>query len=445
MIRTLFTRAFATCTLVVSTATLAKAEIDITEVTSPGGIEAWLVEEHSIPFVAIELRFRGGGSLDQPGERGATNLMVGLLEEGTGEMDAQDFARAAEELAASFSYDTSDDGISISARMLTENRDEAVELLRKSIVEPRFDEAALTRVRQQVEANIRGDLTEPRDIAGRAFDQKAFGTHPYATSLSGTLESVAALTRDDIVAHHRGTMVRDRVYASAVGDITAEELGALLDTLVGALPEGGFPLPEQADVTLGGGVHVVPYDVPQSVAIFGHEGFARDDPDFFAAYILNVVMGGGGFESRLMSEVREKRGLTYGVGSYLVPKDFAPLYLGQVASANNRMAQAIEVIQDEWRKMYEAGVSEDELTRAKTYLTGGYPLRFDGNARIANILVGMQMEGLSPDYVVTRNAQVEAVTLEDIDRVAKRLMRPEELTFVVVGQPEGLDEAPRLQ
>ncbi|KNG94865.1 M16 family metallopeptidase [Pseudaestuariivita atlantica] len=426
-------------------AVAAEAEIKIQEITSPGGIDAWLVEEHSIPFVAIELRFKGGASLDLPGKRGATNLMVGLLEEGTGEMDARDFARAAEELAASFDYDVYDDSIAISARMLTENRDEAVELFRKSIVEPRFDQESIDRVRGQVESNIRSELTDPNDIAGAAFDALAFGDHPYATDSDGTLDSVAALTRDDIVAAHQGAIARDRVYASAVGDITAEELGLILDRLVEGLPETGLPQPGPAPVNLDGGIHVVPYDVPQSVAIFGHEGFERDDPDFFAAYILNVILGGGGFESRLMDEVREKRGLTYGVGSYLVPKDHAALYLGQVASANNRIAQAIEVIQNEWVRMRQEGVTEDELARAKTYLTGGYPLRFDGNGTIANILVGMQMEGLSPDYVVTRNAKIEAVTREDVLRVAQRLMRPDELTFVVVGQPEGLEDAIPIQ
>ncbi len=441
----MMTRILTTLALAVGLAAPARAEIDIQVVQSPGGIEAWLVEEHSIPFVAIELRFRGGGSLDQPGKRGATNLMVGLLEEGTGDMDARAFATAAEELAASFEYQTFDDSIAISAKMLTENRDEAIELLRKSIVAPRFDQESVDRVRGQVESGIRSDLTDPNEIAGQAFDALAFGDHPYATSRNGTLDSVGALTRDDIVAHHRGTMVRDRLYASAVGDITAEELGALLDRLVEGLPETGFDLPPDAPVNLTGGKHLVDYPVPQSVALFGHEGFQRDDPDFFAAYILNVILGGGGFESRLMSEVREKRGLTYGIGSYLVPKDFAPLYLGQFASANDRIAQAIEVVKDEWRRMYDTGVTADELARAKTYLTGGYALRFDGNGPIANILVGMQMEGLSPDYVVTRNAQIEAVTQGDIARVAQRLMRPDALTFVVVGQPEGLEGAIPIQ
>jgi len=234
-------------------------------------------------------------------------------------------------------------------------------------------------------------------------------------------------------------MARDRVYVGAVGDITADELGAIIDDLLGALPETGAPLPQDVDVGLPGGKTVVPFNTPQSVAVFGHEGIERDDPDFFAAFVMNQVLGAGGFGSRLMEEVREKRGLTYGVNSYLAPKDHAELMLGQVASSNDRIAEAIEVIRDEWAKLAAEGVTEQELEDAKKYLTGAYPLRFDGNSTIANILAGMQMDDLPIDYADTRNDKVNAVTLDDIKRVAARLMRPEALHFVVVGQPEGIE------
>jgi zinc protease len=430
---------FAWIAIAVLVALPARAEIKIQDVTSPNGVRAWLVEEHSIPFVALELRFRGGGSLDAPGKRGATNLMVGLLEEGTGDMDAQDFARAAEELAADFDYDVWDDSIAISARFLTENRDSAIALLRKSVVEPRFDQVAIDRVKEQVVSGIRSDAKDPDRIAAQTFDSLAFGDHPYATSINGTEESVAALSQDDIFAAHRGAIALDRVYVSAVGDITAEELGTLLDGLLQGLPASGVPLPEEAVYGLAGGETLVDFATPQSVAIFGHEGIERHDPDFFPAYVLNVIMGGGGFDNRLMTEVREKRGLTYGVSSFLIPKDLGELYLGSVASANARLMQAISVIRDEWARMATEGPTEDELIKAKTYLTGAYPLRFDGNGRIANILVGMQMDDLPIDYAATRNDMVNAVTLEDVKRVAARIMRPDDLHFVIVGQPVAQD------
>lgn len=416
-----------------------RAEIDITEVTSPGGVNAWLVQEETIPFVALELRFKGGGSLDLPGKRGATNLMVGLLEEGAGDLDAREFAERAESLAASFDFDISDDAVSISARFLTENQDEALALLRDAITQPRFDQAAIDRVKAQIVSGIRSDAQDPDDLVGAAFDSMVFGDHPYGSSIEGTEESVASLTRDDLVSAYKGALARDRVYVGAAGDISAEGLAELMDKLLADLPETGLPQAPDIDVSTEAGVTVVPFDVPQSVAIFGHEGIARDDPDFFAAFVLNEILGGGGFEARLMEEVREKRGLTYGVYSYLVPKDHAALYLGRVSSANDRIAEAIAVIRDEWSKMAENGVTQEELDGAKTYLTGAYPLRFDGNGPIANILVGMQMDGLPVDYVNTRNAQIEAITLEDIKRVAARILKPEALRFVVVGQPEGLD------
>lgn len=417
----------------------AWAEIDIQEIATPGGFDAWLVEEQDIPFVALELRFKGGASLDRDGKRGATNLMMALLEEGAGDMDARAFTERTEELAARFSYNAYDDAVSVSAKFLTENRDEAVALLRETLVNPRFDDDAIERVRAQVESSIRSDLKDPNSIVSAAFDAAAFGGHPYGSSADGTLDSVAGLTRDDLTAAHKGVIRRDNVFIGAAGDISAEELSTLIDDLLGDLPETGWDMPARADYALEGGINVVPFETPQSVALFGHEGIERDDPDFFAAYVMNVILGGGGFESRLMDEVREKRGLTYGVYSYLVPKDYAALYLGRVASANNRIAEAISVIRDEWAKLAEDGATQEELDQAKTYLTGAYPLRFDGNGPIADILVGMQMDGLPTEYVVNRNAKVEAVTLEDVQRVAKRLLRPEDLHFTVVGQPEGLD------
>ncbi len=417
----------------------AWAEIEIKEVTSPGGITAWLVEDHSIPFTALELRFRGGTSLDEPEKRGAVYLMSGLIEEGAGDMDARTYARELESLAASFKYRATDDTVSISARFLTENRDEVIDLLQTTIHEPRFDQDAIDRVRGQVISGLKSDQTDPNDIAGRSFAEMAYGDHPYGTDGKGTIESVSGLTREDIVAAYDNVFAKDRLYVGAVGDITAEELGVLLDKLLTDLPATGKPIPDKAEVTIDGGVNVVDFNTPQSVALFGQTGIDRDDPDFFAAYILNHILGGGGFESRLMQEVREKRGLTYGVATYLVPKDLASVYLGSVSSANDRIAEAVEVIRQEWARAAAEGVTQKELDDAKTYLTGAYPLRFDGNGQIAGIMVGMQMEDLPIDYIATRNDKVNAVTLEDVNRVASELLDPEGLHFTIVGKPEGVD------
>jgi zinc protease len=420
-------------------ATPTLAEVPIQSVTSEGGITAWLVEDHEIPFTALEIRFKGGASLDAPGKRGATNLMMATLEEGTGDMTSRDFAKASEALAAQFGFDAGNDSVSVSAQMLTENRDEAVALLRRALIEPSFPQDAVDRVRGQVRSIIDSNATDPSDIAGETFSAMAYGDHPYGSSLNGTQESLAALTREDLVEAKARVMARDRLYVSAVGDITPEALGTLLDDLLGALPETGAPMPEDAKLALTGGVTVVPYDSPQSVVVFGHEGIGIDDPDFFAAYVANQILGDGGFSSRLMDEVREKRGLTYGVSSYLVPRDHAKMWQGSFASSNEKVAEAIDVIRAEWRKMSEGPVTDKELDEAKTYLTGAYPLRFDGNGTIAGILVGMQMDGYAIDYPAGRNAKIEAVTAEDVARVSKRLLDADALRFVVVGSPIGLN------
>ncbi|MEP1613113.1 MAG: pitrilysin family protein [Roseobacter sp.] len=420
----------------------AFAEVDIQEVKTPGGLTAWLVEDHSIPFTALEIRFRGGASVEEPGKRGAINLMTGLLEEGAGDLDARAYARAVESLATSIGFGVDDDAVSVSARFLSENRDEAVALLRSALIEPRFDADAIERVREQVISGIKSNEKDPDALASLAMDGIAFGGHPYATSLSGTVESVGGLTRDDLISAHAKVLARDRIYIGAVGDITKEDLAALLDGLLGELPEVGAPMPPVIAVDIPGGITVVPFETPQSVARFAQRGIKQDDPDYFTAVVMNHVLGGGSFESRLMDEVRAKRGLTYGVYSYLAGKDLAEIYIGSVSSANDRIAEAIAVIKDEWVKAATEGLTQEEVANAKTYLTGAYPLRFDGNGPIANIMVGMQMLGLPIDYIATRNERVEAVTVEDVKRVAGELLDPEGLHFVVVGQPEGLETTP---
>ena len=417
-----------------------QADVAVKSITSPGGLSAWVLEEPAIPFTTLNLMFSGGAALDPPDKRGAAFLMTGLLEEGAGDLDSQAFAAEIEALSASFSFDVSDDTLSISVRFLTENRTETLALLKTALTQPRFDPDAIERVRQQVLSILATKAQDPTDTAQRVWTEQAFGDHAYGTSYQGTESSITALTRADLLAAHQNLLVRDTLSISAVGDITAEDLGPILDDLLGDLPAGSAleTAPLQLDIPTG--LTVVDMPTPQSVAIFGHAGIDRNHPDFFAAFILNTILGGQGIESRLTAEVREKRGLTYGISTVLISKDQANVMLGQVASANDRINAAIEVIRDEWRKLARDGVTAEELQAAQTYLTGAYPLRFDGNSQISRILVGMQRIGLGLDYINTRNAKINAVTLSEINRVAAQLLKPEALNFVVAGQPTGLKE-----
>ncbi|HRO12598.1 pitrilysin family protein [Amaricoccus sp.] len=419
----------------------AAAEIEIQRVTSPGGITAWLYEEHSLPMLNIEASFQGGAALDPPGKAGAARMMAALLTEGAGERDATAFAEATEALAAGIGIRAGSDSVAVSARMLTENRDAALELLRSALLEPRFDPEAVERVRQQLLSAARDAESDPNAIAGRAFYGDAFPGHPYAAPTDGTVESIAGLDLADLGAAREATLARDRLRLAVVGDISAGELGPLLDQVFGGLPAAGPPLPPVAEPHTPGTTRVIDFDIPQSVVLFGQPGIARSDPDFIPAYVMDHMLGGGGFGSRLMQEVRDKRGLTYGISTWLASGDFGWLYMGGFSTANARAGEAIDLVRAEWRRMAEQGVSPEELEAAKRYLTGAYPLRFDGNGQIAGELLGLQVAGLGPEYVNERNALVEAVTVEDVARVARRILRPEALTFVIVGRPEGLAAA----
>ncbi len=431
-------RALALMGALICLALPLRAEVAIQEVTSPGGIKAWLVENHDIPFTALNIRFKGGTSLDAAGKRGAVNLMTALIEEGAGDLDSQAFAAARDGMAAEFDFASDSDGVSVSARFLTDTSAQATDLLHLALTKPRFDAQAIERVRGQVLQNIASNAKDPGTIASDLLSKAAFGDHPYGSSGDGTVDSVQALTRDDLLAAYHGALARDRIYVAAAGDISATDLGLMLDKLLGDLPATGAPQPADVALTAKGDVTQQSFPGPQSTISFYQGGIKFEDPDYFAATILNEILGGNGFSSRLMDQVREKRGLTYGIDTSLAAYDHAALLAGSVATSNEKAAETMQVIRDVWADVAKNGVTQKEVDDTKTYLTGAYPLRFDGNKRIASILVGMQMLGLPVTYPAERNAKVQAVTLADVNRVAAKVLTPDKLTFIVVGDAKGV-------
>jgi len=413
----------------------------IVEAVSPGGVPYWLVEERAIPIVAVEIGFRGGANVEPAGREGVVNLLSGMLDEGAGDLDSAAFSRRRDDLAARFRFSADRDAFNVSAAMLTRNLDDSVALLRLALTEPRFDAAPLARVKAQVIAGLKDQETDPGAVAGDRWFADAFPGTPYGRDADGTVDSVAALTADDLRAIMPAALNPSAAYVSVVGDVDQAAAGALVDKLMGGLPASPAPAHDKLTLEAKGGVEVVRMKVPQSVAVFGHAGLLRADPDFIPAYVMNYTLGGGGFSSRLTDEVREKNGLAYSVGAYLYPLDRAGLYFGQVASANDRIARSIDLIRAEWARMAKDGVTPEELEAAKKYLTGAYALNFDSNAKIAGALVGIQMENLGVNYIRDRNAMVEAVTIEDVKRVARRLLDADALHIVVVGDPEGLEAA----
>lgn len=414
------------------------AGVEIQDLTSPDGHGFWLVEEPAIPIVAIEMSFRGGSWLDPEGREGLARMTFSLLEEGAGDLDAIAFENRASEISARMGFGASRDHVSVSARFLVETLDESVDLLALAMTRPRFDDEPVARIRQQILSGIRQSETDPDAQMRQAWRERAYPGHPYGRDLQGSAESIQAITVDELEATRARLLTQDGASIAIVGAIDAARAGEVVDRLLSGLAKDAPPAAPRVETDPPAGVHVVQEDVPQSSALMGHRGLRRSDPDYITAYVMNHILGGGGFSSRLTTEVREKRGLAYGVYSYLTESDGAEFIMASVSTANTRIAESLEVMRGEWTRMVEDGVTEDELSAAKTYLTGSFPLRFDSNAKIANFLVFMQREGLGRDYLDRRTGLIEAITVEDIARVAKRLLNPEALSVVVVGMPEGL-------
>lgn len=414
----------------------AQAATNIERVVSPGGIEAWLVRDTTLPLVAIDFAFRHGAAQAPADKAGLASLMTDLLDEGAGDLDSRAFHEKVENYAIGLGFSASRDQITGSLRTLAEHQDIAFDLLKLALTQPRFDSDVVERVRNQVMSGLRRATTSPNEIANRRWWEAAFPGHPYAQPTSGTLESVPGITPDDLKAFSKRIFTRDTLKIGIVGNVDAKQAGLIVDRIFGALPVKSN-VPPVADVkpqALGSKINVE-LDVPQSVVMVGGGGIPRKDPDFIPAYVLNHILGGGSFSSRLYKEVRETRGLAYSVYSALLPLDHAALFVAGTATRSDRAAQALEVIQQEIAKMAKDGPTAQELAEAKSYLTGSFALRFDTSSKIASQLVQMQVDDLGIDYITKRNGLIEAVTLDDLKRVSKRILGADMLTAVVGRAP----------
>lgn len=405
-----------------------------------GGVEAWLVEEHATPMISIAVAIRGGADTDPAGKEGRALMAAGLLNEGAGDDDARTFQTRLEKLAIRMNAQTRQDAVIVTLQTLTRNREEAFRMLGEALSAPRFDPDAVERVRGQMLAMLRQKAQDPRYLARRKLLATLFPHHPYGRPKDGTPETVAALTPDDMHAFARERFARDALVIGVVGDITAEELAPLLETAFGALPPKAAPtgVPDTT-AHADGSVAVIDVDVPQSVVALGAPGPLRNDPDWYAALVMNHVLGGGSFTSRLYHEVREQRGLVYGVYTYLLPRLHAGLIQGGAATANERVGETLALIRGEWERMAQGGVTDEEVEHAKTFLVGSFPLRFTRSSHIAAMLVAMQLADLSPDYIDRYPDLVDAVTKADVERAARTWLRPDTLTAVVAGRPVGLE------
>jgi len=410
----------------------------IERVVSQGGIEAWLVHEPAVPMIAIDFAFVGGAAQDAPGKGGTASLVASLLDEGAGDLDAKTFHARLERKAIELGVQAERDTLRGTLRTLTENKDEAFDYLRLAVTQPRFDQSDVEVIRAQILSMLRRATTSPTDIANLRWWQVAFADHPYGRPVNGTLESVPTVTIADLKDYTHRVLARGNLKVAVVGDIDAETVKVMLDRVFGGLPAQPElkPVPNVSPQGLGRRI-VVKVDVPQAVVAFGGPGIARKDPDFMAAYIVNHILGGGAFSSRLYQEVREKRGLAYSVYDSLVWLNHSALFLGGTATRADRAGETLEVIDKEIHRLAEEGPTEDELAKAKAYLNGSFVLNLDTSSKIAALLVQLQLDGLGIDYFTRRPEMINGVTLEDARRVAKRMLDGGMLV-TVAGRPEGL-------
>ncbi|CAM1635384.1 N-terminal [Bartonella apis] len=411
--------------------------LNIENVTSKKGITGWLVEDNTVPVVSIQFSIGGGTTQDPEGKEGLANLMTGLFDEGAGDLDSQAFQSRLDELGAEMAFSVTRDRMRGNMKMLAEKRDEALNLLALAVQKPRFDDEAIDRIREQLVAELKASEKDPKTIAQNRLLTLIYGKHPYARRGEGTPETLATINRDDLVKAHHAMFARDNIHIGIVGPVSANEAATIIDKIFGALPEKAeLKKIEEAKLNLGGMANVN-YDLPQTSLMLVYPGVKRNDPDFFAAYLMNYVLGGPGLTSRLFSEVREKRGLAYTVGSSLMLYDHSATLAVSTGTRSSEAQKSLSTIRSEVKKMADEGVSEQELDEAKSYVIGSYAVQNMGSSSdIAATLVSLQDENLPIDYIEKRRALIEAVTRDQVKAVAEKLLRPEP-ALLIIGPSKG--------
>lgn len=414
--------------------------LDIQEVVSPGGIKAWLVEDHSLPIIAMEFAFQEAGSARDPKDKqGLARMASNTMDEGAGDLDSQAFQKTLTDLSISLSFSAGRDDFSGSLKALTRHKDKAFELMHLALTRPRFDQEAVSRMRDANIARVKSSMAEPDWMAARLLNDRAYAGHEYALNSGGTLTSLTAITREDLENFAKTNLTRDRLVIGVAGDMTAAELKTTMDKIFSGLPASATAQP-LSDLDIDGKNAVVLYeqDIPQTIIEIMMPGMRRTDPDFFAAQIMNFTLGGSGFGSRLTEEIREKRGLTYGIQSSLQEMDHTTGYGISLSTENKNAGEALRLIQAEMKKISDAAITDDELKAAQSYMIGSLPLAFTSTEAIASTLAGLQKNDRPIDYLDQLPNHLNAVTKADVQRAARRLLQPQKSLTILVGKPVGV-------
>lgn len=415
--------------------TLPAGATDIQTIMSPGGIEARLVENHAAPLIAVSMTFKGGGTQDPADKSGVANFANCMFNEGAGALRTQEFMQKLHiELSASFDKAATDESHSFNFKTVSANRDAVFDLIGQMFQEPRYDEDALARCKDEIGVMIDA-ANQNSDVQQRLkLYSMMFGDHPLAKSVQGTRESLAAMTKEDVIEYRRRVLSRDNMKIAVVGDISQDALGPLLDKTFGKLPAKGDLIPEPPLQPSAPGLQTLEYDVPQASIIFGSLVELESDQERAATDIINHIVGGGDLDSRLMMELREKRGLVYSVSVGRGSTLLSDYIVGGAATDNDKVAEVIATIRAQMADFIKNGMSDEELARAKSVLKGSRLIGTRLSPVIANRLSADWFWGKGPEHFNSYGSRIDGVTKDDIRRVAEKLYKPEALAIVVVGK-----------
>lgn len=417
--------------------------LPIREVKTPGGITLWVVQDDSLPIIAMNFLFLDSGTaLDPDDKQGLARLLSNTMDEGAGELDSQAFQKALSDNSITLLFNAGRDSFGGELKTLKRNGAKAFDLLGLAMNSPRFDEEAVARMRDGNLARIKSSLSEPEWMAARLLNDRAFPQHPYGKNSGGTLSSLGKITPQDLRDFKGKYLTRDRLLITVVGDIDTKTLGPAIDAVFGKLPaKGPEKTVEDTAVANAGKVYLFEQNIPQTMVEIMLPAFDSRDKDYYTQQVLNYIYGGGGFGSRLMEEVREKNGLTYGIYSSVVDQRHNDAMSISTSTKNGSVKQVIDIVKAEMLRLQNEPVAAKELDDAKSYLIGSMPLSLTSSAQIAGMMLSIRARGLPIDYLDKLAGNIRAVTPEDLQRVAKRILKPEEAMIVLVGKPESIANA----
>jgi zinc protease len=410
--------------------------IQFESLETKNGIKFWLIEDKALPLVSISFSFKGGSILDPVGKSGVTNLMTSLLDEGTQNFTASEYRLFKRENGIKISFSTSKERIEGTFQVVKPRLQEGFYLLHESINKAKFPINEIKKVKSQVEASIKIDNSNISTIASNKFNKFFFKDKLIGRNTKGSLETLGNISRDDIQSIYRSSFIKNRLVIGISGDIEPNLAKKYVDYVFGDLPSKKFINPISMLENLNKGMEIIEMKTPQTTVVFGQKGLGRKDKEYFAARVINYVLGGGGFQSRLYKEIREANGLVYSIYSYLLPYEYAGVIVGGFQTRNQNVGKTIEKVKTEWNRIKTEGITKIELQNAKTYYKGSFSRNFTSTLSIASLLMIVQYYDLGEDYFDKRDLIIDNLKLNELNNLAKNLFDSETLFFMIVGEPK---------